>query len=454
MNRPALRRTATAALAALAAALAGAGAVPGEEPMDDAAALLAQVSRERLEEDVRRLAAFGTRHTASSSDDPARGIGAARRWLRERLEAAAKGTTAAVEERSFVAPPSPRLKDPTEVVNVLLRIPGRDPAARARTCVVTAHYDSRATEVRDATGDAPGANDDGSGTALVLELARVLASRPRRATVLLGCVGGEEQGLLGSRQLAKELRQEGTNVEAMLTNDIVGNSRAPDGTRVRDRVRVFSEGLPRGEPATTRDTRLAMGGEADGPSRQLARFVREAQRRRLPAFRAVLVLRPDRFLRGGDHLPFNEEGFAAIRLTEAVEDWDRQHQDVRREGDREYGDLPDAMDFDYLANVTRLNLAAVVALADAPGAPRSPRVKAFRLEATTTLTWEAPGEEPVAGYEVVWRDTEAADWEHAFDAGPKLEATVPVSKDDVHFGVRSYDASGRRSLVAYPFPSR
>jgi Zn-dependent M28 family amino/carboxypeptidase len=368
-------------------------------------------------------------------------------------EIAGKGP-AKTEVQEFRTPPSPRLKAATEVVNVLLVVPGAEPTCRARTYVVSGHYDSRATDVRDAAVDAPGANDDASGTAAVLELARILAASPRRATVVLACVGGEEQGLLGSRELAKRLQEAGTRVEGMLTNDIVGNTRGPDGARHADHVRLFSEGLPSGENEVTRKTRLSMGGESDGPSRQLARFVRGAVAEGLPAFRVRLVFRPDRFLRGGDHLPFNEAGFAAARFTEPVEDFDRQHQDVRTEGGRAYGDVPDAVDYAYLADVTRANLVALAALADGPGSPRNARIQTATLEHASTLTWDAVEEDGVAGYEVVWRDTTAPDWEHAKDAGTATKATVDVSKDDVHFGVRAYDRAGRRSPVSYPFPGK
>jgi hypothetical protein len=308
--------------------------------------------------------------------------------------------------------------------------------------------------VRDATSDAPGANDDGSGCAVVLELAYVLASRPRRSTVLLALVGAEEQGLLGSRALALGLKEAGVRVEGMVTNDIVGNTKGPGGSRHRDSLRVFSEGLPRAEADVVRRTRIDVGGENDGPSRQLARFAREAQRAHLPELRADLVFRPDRVLRGGDHLPFNEAGFAAIRFTEPVEDFDRQHQDVRREGDREYGDVATAVDFDYVARVARMNLAFVAALADGPGAPGRPRVRTASLEHATTLTWDPVEESGVAGYEIVTRTTLAPDWEQSHPVGKVAQATLPLSKDDLQFGVRTVDDRGRRSVVAWPFPVR
>jgi hypothetical protein len=446
----AIRRPGVLGLVGLLLFGAGARGEGAPGPQD----LASRVRRDRIESDVRRLAGFGTRHTASSTADAARGIGAARKWLEAALRAAAGDGPAVVETDAFTTPASPRLQAPTEIVNLWLRVPGTDPTCRDRVCVVSGHYDSRVTDVRDATADAPGANDDASGCAVVLEAARVFAAAPRRATILLAVVAGEEQGLFGSRHMAERLREQGVRVEGMITDDIVGNTKGPDGKRAGDRVRVFSEGLPRGEPETTRDVRVAMGGENDGPSRQLARFVRDVQRKFLPDFAATLVFRPDRFLRGGDHLPFNEAGYAAVRFTEPIEDFDRQHQDVRKEGEREFGDTADAVDYDYLARVARLNVAVLAALADAPDAPKEPGIVAVQPEHTTTLRWKAPAEDGIAGYEVVWRSTLAPDWEYAYDAGTRTEVTIPVEKDDVQFGIRTVGANGLRSPAAYPFPAR
>ncbi|MGH7163391.1 MAG: M28 family metallopeptidase, partial [Planctomycetota bacterium] len=319
---------------------------------------------------------------------------------------------------------------------------------------VSGHYDSRASRADDATADAPGANDDASGVAVVLELARLFAASPHEATIVFLCAGGEEQGLLGSRHFAKRAVDAGWRVEAMITNDIVGNSVGRRGRRDRGTVRVFSEGMPRRESPAAAAIRPVLGAESDSPSRQLARFVRERAAQAVPGIAARLVFRPDRFLRGGDHLAFNEVGVAAVRLTEPFEDFDRQHQDVRTEDGRSYGDVPDRVDFEYVARVTRVNAAALHALANAPPPPRGVRIHAARLENDTTLSWGAVDAPDLAHYEVVWRETTAPDWTHGRAVGAALQATLPLSKDDLHFGVRAVDRDGHKSPVAYPEPWR
>jgi len=411
------------------------------------AAAQEQPSAARLRRTVETLSAFGTRHTASTTEAKDRGIGAARRWLKAELEGI-EGLE--VFEQRFSSPGSERLAAGVEIVNVCARLPGRDPRAAARIHVVSGHYDSRASDVMDATSDAPGANDDASGVAVVLELARLLAKERPEATVLFACVAGEEQGLLGSRALAEHARKEGWAVASMFTNDIVGNTLGADGQRHDGYVRCFSEGLPAaelGNPMAPR-VRRALGTEGDSDSRQLARYVRE-QAAAVPGFDVKLVFRPDRFLRGGDHLPFNEAGFAAVRFTEPVEDYRRQHQDVR-EG---FGDLPEHVDWAYLARVAAVNLAALRALANAPAPPSGVLLHCEQLEAGTTLSWDPNPEADLSHYEVLWRDTTAPDWEHARRVDG-TEVTLDYSKDDFHFGVRAVDRDGHKSPVRYPQPKR
>jgi hypothetical protein len=423
--------------------------------------LIDDVSAKRLERSVRALAGFGTRHIASGE----KGIGAAQAWLKKEFEAiaaTAKGEMT-VHEQSFLPPRSPRVPQPVEIVNVYAVLRGSDPVEAQRVYVVSGHYDSRALDVLDAKSDAPGANDDGSGTAAVLELARVFAQDPPPATLIFLCVSGEEQGLIGSRHFAKKARNDGMRVEGMITNDIVGNSIGRDGRAHRNVVRLFSEGmrqslLPRKAADATRDLELRIaartGSESDSPSRQLARFIRGACLRYLPGMEVKLVFRPDRFLRGGDHIGFNEQDYAGVRLTEPFENHDRQHQNVRTVDGREYGDVVDAVDFAYLARVTKVNAAALGALAWGPPKPLDVRLDAKKLENDSTLSWVVPAGGRVRNCEVVWRDTTEPFWRHGRDVGTESAVTLPLSKDNWQFGVRSVDENGRKSPVVYPRPVR
>ncbi len=398
----------------------------------------------RLEETVRALAANPTRHTASKD------IAVVKLWLRDRL---AKLDGLKVELQSYKSAKSRRLAEGVEVTNVVATLRGR--TAPDRVLVVSGHYDSRASDVMDEKERAPGANDDASGVAVVLELARRFAALPAKQrpekTIVFLCVAGEEQGLLGARHFARNARQNRVRIEAMFTNDIVGNTRAPDGKRVREYVRLFSEGTPAtGNPMQQR-LRRALGAEWDSPSRQLARYVHAAAARHLKGqgFSVKLVFRPDRFLRGGDHLAFNDVGYAAVRFTEPHEDYRRQHQDVR-EG---FGDTPDHVDYEYLARVAQVNFVALRELANAPSPPRGVSIHVKQLENPTTLSWEAPVAKDLSHYEVVWRDTTAALWQKTRRV-EGLTVTLKASKDDWHFGVRAVDKDGNRSLVVYPRPLR
>ena len=406
---------------------------------------LDRISAARLEATVRALAGFGTRHTASGGDDQ-RGIRAARAWLKARFDAV-EGLEA--HEQVFQSAQTRRLAAGVEIANVYGVVKGTDPVAARRIYVVSGHYDSRASDGMDAESAAPGANDDASGVAVVLELARLFAAAPPEATVIFLCVAGEEQGLIGAAHFARRARAENWPIAGMFTNDIVGNTKGPDGKRVRNYVRVFSEGLPARENPMAVRMRRMLGAEWDGASRQLARYVREAAARRPGLLEVKLVFRPDRFLRGGDHLAFNEAGYAGVRFTEPFEDYARQHQDVR-EG---FGDLPEHVDYAYLAEVAKVNAAALYDLARAPSAPGAPRIHAQRLENVTTLSWQAPPEKDVAHYEVVWRDTTEAFWTHARKV-EETTVTLPLSKDNWHFGVRAVDKDGFKSPVAYPTPLR
>jgi hypothetical protein len=431
---------------------------PAATPRDPVIeAALTEVSAARIKARVERLAGFGTRHTLSETASETRGIGAARRWIKAEFDAisARNGGRLKVELDSFVQPPARRVPKATELVNVVATLPGKRPEAAGRTIVVSGHYDSIPTIRGDETDpniDAPGANDDASGTAVVLELAEVLASREFDATIVFLAVAGEEQGLLGSGHFAEAAKAAGRDIEAMITNDIVGNTEGGDGRRDNRTIRVFSEGLPAADSPLAARLRV-VGGENDSPSRQLARYIKETADLYTPEFHARLVFRTDRYLRGGDHQPFLQRGYPAVRLTEPAENYTRQHQDVRNEGGVAFGDVVSGVDFPYVANVARLNAAAVAMLALAPAPPTDVVIEARRLEYDTTLSWTAPKDADVAGYEVVWRDTTAPDWEHSRDVGAATRATLKgLSKDDLHFGVRAVDKAGHRSPVVFPVP--
>jgi hypothetical protein len=411
--------------------------------------LVARVDPERMHADIETLVGFGTRHTLSASDDPKRGIGAARRWIAQTFEGAKGGLQVSMDSHRL-EPDGNRIDTAVEVVNVVAVLPGRMPEAAARRYYVIGHYDSRASNPMDRTSDAPGANDDGSGVAVTLELARVLADAELDATVVFLATAGEEQGLLGAAAHAADASERGLDIQAVLSNDIVGDPTGPGDKEDRDHVRVFSADLGAWLSDEDLDTLRRLGSVNDSPSRQLARYIDTVAKWHALPLQPMLVARRDRFLRGGDHTAFNQFGFPAVRFCEVWENYDHQHQDVRREGDTQYGDLPQFVDAEYLAGVAKLNLATVVHLANAPAPPTQARIIAAGLTNDTTLRWAEGPEPDVAGYEVVWRSTTSFIWEESKDVGPATEATLPLSKDNWFFGVRAYDRDGYRSPVAFP----
>ncbi|MFD7118988.1 M20/M25/M40 family metallo-hydrolase [Streptomyces sp. NPDC056730] len=450
---PALASTASAVPSA---ATTGRGAgdrpVTAQSPDRELRELLKEIDRDRIEATVRRLAAFGTRHTLSSQDDPERGIGAARDWIHAELKryAEASGGRMTVELQSYVQEPASRIPVATRITNVVATLRGSvDPG---RIHVVSGHYDSRATDVMDAVSDAPGADDDASGVAVAMELARVMARRRPAATIVFAAVAGEEQGLYGAAHMAGRFKAAGADVRAMFTNDIVGSSRADDGTRDPYTVRLFAEGVPTSETPQEAATRRSIGGENDSATRQLARFVRDVASNDATGVDVRVVYRRDRYLRGGDHIPFLERGYSAARFTEPAEDFAHQHQDVRVEDGRQYGDLPEFCDFGYIARVARVNGAVLWTLAQAPGAPRGVKIVTSSLTNATELVWERGTEPDLAGYEVVWRETTEPEWTHVIRAGDATRHTVDLSKDNVFFGVRAVNRAGHRSPVTFPAP--
>jgi Peptidase family M28 len=452
MAKSSRRTFLTVSAAALTVGAAGASPVEAagrRRPVPDRELreILRAIDPRRIEASVRKLVSFGTRHTLSSQDDPVRGIGAARDWIFAELSGYPGALT--VERQSFVQPVSPRVPAPTTITNVVATLAGS--VTPERVYVVTGHYDSRVTDVMDAVSDAPGADDDASGVAVVLELARVLATRAPKATIVFAAVAGEEQGLYGSDHLAQSFRDRDADVQAMFSNDIVGTGDAHDGTRADSRtVRLFVEGVPTSETAAEATTRKSVGGENDGPSRQLGRFVKEAE----PDGTNVRVIwRRDRYLRGSDHISFLLRGYPAARFTEPRENFAHEHQDVRVADGIQYGDLIEFCDFAYIARVARVNASALWSLAQAPGTPKGLVIDTTQLTNETTLRWLPNPEPDLAGYEIVWRETTAPDWTHTIAAGDVTSATVDLSKDNVFFGVRAVDTHGHRSPVAAPRPS-
>lgn len=413
------------------------------------------VNDRRIERSVRTLASFGTRNTLSSQTDPDRGIGAARDWIHDQFQHIARSASGrmTVEKQSFVQPESSRIPEPTVITNVVATLRGTQDASSDRVYVISGHYDSICSDPTDAECDAPGANDDASGVAAVLEAARVMAPYEFDATIIFMAVAGEEQGLYGSTHFADQANEDGLDIHAMFTNDIVGNTLGGNGVRDRKRVRVFSEGVPTDETEREAAIRRAVGGENDSSSRQLARYIDSAAEAYTPNFDVWMIYRRDRFLRGGDQIPFLANGYPAVRFTEPNENYDHQHQDVRVEDGVQFGDLPRFVDFGYIARVTRVDVAALGSLARAPAAPTDAGILTDRLTNDTDLRWDAASEPDIAGYEVVWRDTTAETWTHSRRIGNVTNFTAEgMSKDNFFFGVRAVDQDGHRSPVSFPQP--
>src|ERR1700678_1789740 len=422
------------------------------------AAALQQVSAERIRANIEALGGFGTRLTISAQDSAAisegRGVGAAREWIKSQFERYAKDCDGCLEVRtdSFTQPAAERIPDPTEITNVYAVLKGTDAENAKRIVLVTGHYDSRNSDPLDKKGNRPGANDDASGAAISLECARVLSKLKFPATIIFLTVAGEEQGLNGSDHFAKMAKEQSCDIEAVLNNDIVGGDKSPD--QDHSVVRVFSEGLP--AAATEQEIRRirGLGGENDSASRQLARYIADVGHAYDPGVKPMLVFRLDRYLRGGDHYSFNQQGFAAVRFTEFREDFHHQHQNVRTENGIEYGDLAKFVDFDYVAHVARLNAATLASLASAPAPPANVHLLAKDLENDSTLTWESSPGGLATVYEVLGRATTRPEWEHAEKVGNVNRATLKLSKDNVIFSVRAVDAQGHRSLPVVPVPQR
>jgi hypothetical protein len=438
-----------ASLAALCCTIAHA-AIPPPAPDPSIAGLLKQVSPERLRDTDTKLVAFGTRSTFSDTAPPGRGVAAARAWIEaqfRQIAATSGGRMSVTIDEYTQAPDGKRIPRAVQIASVIATLHGDEPGGR--TYVMSSHYDSRNSDNEDGVNDAPGADDNGSGTAAVLEAARVLAVTHPHATLIFATYDAEEQGLFGSNHHAQALKAAGVDVEGDLNNDIVGASVGDRGQKNPDRVRIFSEALAAGADLARVN---AIGNENDSPSRELARYAAVISAVYLPGFKAELINRADRFLRGGDHESFNKAGYAAIRFVEPVETFAHQHQNVRVADGVQYGDLQRFMDFDYLAQVTRANIAVLASLANGPGRPANAVVDVHALANDTSLRWSpVPG---AARYEILRRPTTAPLWTDVSDAGKATSITLDFSKDDCIFGIRAVDASGHAGVPAYPQPQR
>ena len=442
-----MRRIYGLCLVPLLVPLLGAAAPPGKDRR--LAAYAAPVSAERMRASIARLVSFGTRHTLSSQTDPKRGIGAALRWTQsefERFSKACGGCLVIVAPSDTVT--GRRVPVPTLVRNMVAIQRGTE--RPNDVVIITGHIDSRVTDVMNATADAPGANDDGSGTAAVIEAARVLSKHKFPATIVYAALSGEEQGLLGGKVLADYAKTQGWNVVANLNNDIIGNSCGSDGLCDRDHVRVFSEGPRWQGREDLAALQRSLGGENDSPSRNLSRFLDNLADELKIGLDVRQIWRNDRFGRGGDHTEFLNAGFPAVRFSVAVENYDHQHQDLRVENGKEYGDTIDKMDFAYLEKVTELNVAALAALASAPPPPEPKAEGAVSTD--TTVTWSAvPG---AAAYHVRWRRSDSNQWQQSalLPASATRHIIKGVRVDDWVFGVSSVSKDGFESPVASAVP--
>lgn len=417
---------------------------------------LNQISVKNLQQDVQTLAAFGTRHTSSSQTDPARGIGAAKTWLVSQFQtvAATSHGNMTVQSQSFVQPVSPNIPVPTTITNVVATLAGTDSTAAARTYVVSAHYDSRVQDVLNFTSDAPGADDDASGVAALLELARVMATHPAKATIMFVAFDGEEQGQYGSQFFANQLKAAGTNVQADLNMDIIGNSVGDNGLRDPGTIRLYSEGVPVAATATQIAQLQVGGGENDSASRELARYIQETGSNGATRMKVDLVSRPDRINRSGDQFSFDRLGYPAVRFTEPNENYDHEEQNVAVQNGVQFGDLPEFIDYGYLARATRAVGSTLAALATAPAAPVNTREVVSPFSSSIDLRWNANLESDVVGYEVVWRDSIDPLWTHAINVGNVTDYNVTgLNKDATLFGVRAINSAGDLSPVAYAGPA-
>jgi len=417
--------------------------------------MVSEVSKDSVESYIRKLVTFGTRNTLSTQSNPARGIGAARNWVLSRFNEFAKESGGRMEAKIdtvTLQPDNRRVNRTILLGNVVARLKGTDPNDD-RIFIISGHLDNMRSNVMDSVGDAPGANDDASGVAAVMECARVMSKRSFPATVIFVAVSGEEQGLLGANFMAEKAKKENWNIQAVLNNDIMGGNNENETNKASNtQVRVFSEGLSVLDTGRAATTIRNLGLENDGKARQLARYVKEIGERYVKNLKIMMVYRNDRFLRGGDHTPFVQRGFAAVRITEMNENYNHQHQDVRLENGVQFGDLPEYMDFEYLRKNTAMNLSTLANLAKSPSIPQEVKVETRKLTNYTNLTWKAPESGKVKGYNVLMRETTSPVWEKKmFTTDTKMD--ISFSKDNYFFAVQSVSEDGNESLPVLPTPA-
>ncbi|MBD8487395.1 M20/M25/M40 family metallo-hydrolase [Echinicola sp. CAU 1574] len=421
----------------------------------DIAAMVQEISPDRLEEYINGLVSFGTRHSLSKDQEDC-GIEAARQYVLSQFksfEAESGGRLSAKIDYYTVEKDGRRIPEDVRMGNVMAILKGTNPNDD-RIFVVSGHLDSRVSDVMNAESDAPGANDDGSGVAALIEMARIMSKRPYSATIIFVAVSGEEQGLKGATYMAQKAKAEGWNLAAMINNDMIGNS-SSSGTSIKDntRVRVFSEGVPLLETEEMEQLRRYTNGENDSKSRQLARYIKEIGERYVDQLEVKLVYRNDRFLRGGDHTPFSREGFTAVRMCEFNENYNQQHQDLRTENGIQYGDLPEHIDYEYLRKNTGVNLAVLASLASAPSVPQEVGIDVSQLSNSSTLKWKAPATGDVMGYYILMRETTSPVWEKKFFT-QNTNLTLPYSKDNYFFAVQSVGGDFVESMAVFPHPIR
>ena len=418
--------------------------------------MVSEISSENMEATVKRLVSFGTRHTLSDTKSSTRGIGAAQRWVKSEFDNYAKlsnGRLTSEIDYFTIKADGRRIKNDSQLGNVMATLKGTD-ATDDRVLIISGHLDSRATDVMDSIIDAPGANDDGSGVAAMMELAKIMCKREFPYTIIFVAVVGEEQGLYGAKHLADKAKDQNWNVIAMINNDMIGNSLS-SGTQLRDntQVRVFSETIPYLETEAEAKIRKSTNRDNDSPSRQLARYIKSVTNQYVEQLDIKLVYRNDRFLRGGDHTPFSQNGFTAVRFCEMNENFDHQHQTVRKENNIQYGDLPEFMDFEYMKKVACSNLATLSNLAWSPKAPKNVGIEVKEVTNFSVLNWNKPEGEPIYGYNILIRETSSSIWEKSIFV-KDTKAEIPYSKDNYFFAVQSVDELGHSSLPVFPVPIR
>jgi len=417
--------------------------------------MVIEVSKDSLEAYIKKMVSFGTRNTLSSQSDPKRGIGAARNWVLYKFNEFAKqsgGRLTAIIDTTTLQKDGRRIDTTLLLGNVVGTLKGTDTADN-RIFIISGHLDNMRSNVMDRIGDAPGANDDASGVAALMECARIMSKHSFSATILFVAMSGEEQGLLGANFMAEKAKKQNWNIEAILNNDIMGSNNSNETNVINNtKVRVFSESFSAQDTGRAALNIRNLGLENDGKARQLARYVKEVGERYVDNLEVVMIYRNDRFLRGGDHTPFVQRGFAAVRITEMNENYYHQHQDVRTENGIQYGDLPEFMDFEYLRKNTGMNLSNLANLTKAPSMPQEVRVETRKLTNYTNLNWKAPKAGKVKGYYVMMRETTSAVWQKKFYT-TELKMDLPYSKDNYFFAVQSVGPDGNESLPVVPTPA-